>query len=73
MGCRPRMAGCSAGSCGHRRLVEEYQAAARVQTGQLEQETRMFPGDVALWRESHTTLTFQQWLIDNRRPREEAA
>jgi hypothetical protein len=61
MACRKQMAGCPI-TCGHRQSVEDYRCARAADEALLEYETRLFDGDVKLWKESNKMMTFGEWL-----------
>jgi len=48
--------------CLHRRDVQEYRAARNADEERMEHETRLFAGDVALWKEANYMITFKDWL-----------
>lgn len=50
----------------HRDQTESYRAAREADLAVMEYETRLFPGDVRLWLESHQLITFKAWLIGSR-------
>lgn len=53
--------------CGYHRTNDEaYRAARQADLERLEYDTRLFPGDVKLWRESHSMITFKTWLTGGR-------
>jgi hypothetical protein len=54
--------------CLHCLDVDEYRAAREADWLAMEADTALYPGDVALWRQSHTMITFQKWLIGKRQP-----
>ena len=51
----------------HSNSEASYHAQRQTDVARMEYETRMFPGDVQLWLESHTPMTFKDWLIGQRR------
>jgi hypothetical protein len=61
MACQKRMAGCPI-TCGHRQSVEDYRCARQVDEERLERETRLFAGDVELWKENNKMVTYGEWL-----------
>jgi hypothetical protein len=49
--------------CLHRRDVHDYQAARNADEERMEQETALYPGDVELWKQRNTMITFKDWLV----------
>jgi len=68
--CAKRFVGCRAG-CGNLTRVQDYYAAREAALAIMEYETRLFPGDVSLWKQSHTIITYKDWLIGQRRYEQE--
>ena len=62
MPCSKAMLKCRA-DCLHRRDVQEYRAARNADEERMERETRLFPGDIAIWKEANYMITFKDWLI----------
>jgi hypothetical protein len=50
----------------HMNQTDSYRAARQHDEARLEYETRLFPGDVRLWKESNRMITFKRWLTDGR-------
>lgn len=57
--------------CLHRRDVGEYRAARQADEERMEYETRLFAGDVTIWKEANYMITFKDWLIGKRQIRRE--
>lgn len=55
------MLGCRA-DCLHRRDVQEYRAARNADEERMERETRLFPGDIKIWKEANYMIIFKDWL-----------
>lgn len=61
MPCSKAMRTCRA-DCLHRRDVQEYRAARNADEERMERETRLFPGDIVIWKEANYMINFKDWL-----------
>jgi hypothetical protein len=59
------MLGCRA-DCLHRLMVQDYRSAREHDEARMERETRLFPGDVAIWKQANYMITFKDWLVGRR-------
>jgi hypothetical protein len=48
--------------CLHRRDVQDYRAARNADEERMERETRLFPGDIRIWKEANYMINFKDWL-----------
>jgi len=47
-------------------MVQEYRAARNADEERMERETRLFRGDVEIWRSANYMIVFKDWLIGRR-------